>query len=161
MARIPTTEFCPQCAEETPAEVLAKSGRVQRRLFQDLDTGKFECEKGHVVELDLPVESPAAPATETGLTGDVRPPVVSQDDADRLAPAQQSAVAVDEMPQSAQSQIVPGSSRIRQGGSMEMTLVVPEQYVGPLQSYCDGIGKTVEEFVNEVVENGFSNGWFL
>jgi hypothetical protein len=50
---------------------------------------------------------------------------------------------------------------MRQGGALELTLLVPEQYVGPLQSYCQGIGKTVEEFINEVVANGFENGWFV
>jgi hypothetical protein len=152
MAKIPTTEFCPQCEAETPKDVLAKSGRVQTRVYQDLDSGLYECAKGHKVDLGPLAESLMPPAPVEAPPE--RTPAATQ-------PAHETSVAVEEPPQTYQPQIVPGSSKMRQGGSMEMTLIVPEQYVGPLESYCQGIGKTVEEFVNEVIQNGFENGWFV
>jgi hypothetical protein len=163
MAKIPTTEFCPQCAAETPEAVMAKSGRAQTRVYQDLDTGTYECAKGHTVDLEpLEASMPEAEVTHFHSDNDVsRAPIASQDDTERVQEAQQGAVAVEEMPQHSQSQIVPGSTMIRQGGAMEMVLRIPEQYVGSLKSYCDGIGKTVEEYVNEVIANGFENGWFV
>lgn len=161
MAKIPTTEFCPQCANETPEDILKRSGRIQNRVYQDLDTGKYECVVGHTVDLNGP-EPAVEEVTHFHPDNDTsRAPIASADDTERLASASQTSVAVEEMPQSSQSQVIPGSAVMKQGGSMEMVLVIPEQYVGALQSYCDGIGKTVEEFVNEVVANGFENGWFV
>lgn len=160
--RIPTTEFCEICAQETPQAQLAKAGRARVRVFQDLDNGEYSCERGHrviietnepgvVIEREIPgplvVEKPLAHVRLDGVTA----PESAQD----------TAVAVAEEPQAYQAQIVPGSSRMRQGGALELTLLVPEQYVGPLQSYCQGTGKSVEQFINEVVANGFENGWFV
>lgn len=158
--RIPTTETCAQCAAETPQAVLAKSGRAQVKVFQDLDSGKYLCANGHEIDFGSPVTE-----VEVELPGPlvVEKPLAHVRLENVTVPerAQDTAVAVAEEPQAYQAQIVPGSSRMRQGGALELTLLVPEQYVGPLQSYCQGIGKTVEEFINEVVANGFENGWFV
>jgi hypothetical protein len=135
-----------------------------------LDDGSYTCERGHKVIIESGVLEPQevklspreAQLLEKGLE-DVKAGRTQSLEEVRagLAPAQDTAVAVAEEPQAYQAQIVPGSSRMRQGGALELTLLVPEQYVGPLRSYCQGIGKTVEEFVNEVVANGFENGWFV
>lgn len=162
MAKIPTTEFCPQCANETPENILKRAGRIQTRVYQDLDTGKYECAMGHTVDLGQPDIAPVVtvdPGTVRFEESSSKLPVTAG--ASAVLDDGQSSIAVEEMPQSGQAQIVPGSSVIKQGGSMEMVLLIPEQYVGALQSYCDGIGKSVEEFVNEVVANGFENGWFV
>jgi hypothetical protein len=157
MARIPTTEFCPQCEAETPPDVLKKSGRVRTRVFQDLDSGAYECAKGHSVDL-----GPVMPAMdEEAVPFHEPPPVVSRDAERASQPAPQTAVMVEEEPQSSQAQILPGSMVRRQGGSIEMVLKVPEQYAEPLLEYCRGIGKDPETYVNEVIENAFDNGWFL
>jgi hypothetical protein len=152
MAKIPTTEHCEQCANETPKEILAKSGRARVRVFQDLDDGTFTCERGHKVDLGPLAENSMPPAPTPDPPE--RKPAAAQ-------PVRETAVAVEEEPQSYQAQVIPGSSRLRQGGALEVTLLVPEQYVGPLTEYCAGIGKTVEEHINEVVSSGFENGWFV
>jgi hypothetical protein len=166
MAKIPTTEFCPQCAAETPEAVMAKSGRVQTRVYQDLDTGKYECAKGHTVDLE-PNERGEVPIQEdvTHFHPDndtLRAPIASQDDTERVQEAQQGAVAVEEMPQQAfQAQVVPGSSRSLQGGALEVRMIIPEQFVKPLESFCEGSGKSVEEYLNEIWVQAWDNGWFL
>jgi hypothetical protein len=143
--------MCPTCEAETPEDILKRAGRIRNRLYQDLDTGKFECDKGHVVDL-----SPNEVTMQPAPTPDPpeRKPAATQ-------PARETAVAVEEEPQSYQAQVIPGSSRLRQGGALEMTLLIPEQYVGGLTEYCAGIGKSVEEHINEVVSAGFEHGWFI
>lgn len=160
MAKIPTTEMCPQCAKETPEMEVRKSGRRQIRLYQDLDTQKFECAVGHVVDLAI-AEDPAAPAESEAQEATLTPSPAA---APAREPENDTTVAVAEPPElreNLQSQIVPGSTVVHRDGALEMRLLIPEQYVGPLQGYCEGIGKSVEEFVNEVVANGFENGWFV
>ena len=98
MARIPTTEFCPQCETETPKDVLAKAGRVQTRVFQDLDTGKYECAKGHKVDLGpvMPVEEEVTHFHPDN--NPLRTPIASQetrrqDPSPRIAPRISNAIA--------------------------------------------------------------------
>ena len=148
--RVPTTEHCEICANETPKEIIAKSGRARVRVFQDLDSGSYVCERGHEVDL-----SPAMPEVAEGLSERRPTPPAAQ----QPMPAKESSVAVAELP--SRAEIVPGSGEIQRDGTLAVKLIVPEQYVGPLQSYCEGIGKSVEEFINEVVAGGFENGWFL
>ena len=153
MAKIPTTEMCPTCAKDTSLAELARGGRRQVRVFQDLDTGKLECEQGHEVQLE-PADT--QPAQNDGYQDLKRAPAPAA-----VASAKQPAQTAVAVAEREQVQIAAGSGRILQDGRLEVTLVVPEQYVGPLTSYCDGINKTVEEYLNEVISNAFDNGWVI
>jgi hypothetical protein len=163
MARIPTTEFCPTCEAETPKDVLAKAGRVQTRVFQDLDTGKYECAKGHAVDLgpamEVEVEIPGPLVVEHPLANArLENVTVFQEESQE---SNKTAVAVEDLPQRNQAQIVPGSLVRRKGGEIEMRLIVPEQFSEPLLEYCRGLGQEPEEYVNQVISTAFENGWFL
>jgi hypothetical protein len=146
------------CADQTPPEVFAKSGRVQIRVYQNLDDGTYECAAGHKVEIgEYGAVAPAVSLPPVEL--EPITPQPGDDSALAASPASpQAAVAVEEH---AQAYIAPGSTKMQQGGSMEIKLVIPEHYVGPLCAYCEGMGQTVEEYMSQTINSGFENGWFL
>jgi hypothetical protein len=149
------------CADQTPPEVFAKSGRAQIRVYQNLDDGTYECAAGHKVEIgEYGAVAPAVSLPPVELE-----PVTPQPGADSALAAspssQQAAVAVEESPQAYQAHIVPGSIKMHQGGAMEIRLMIPEQFVGPLCAYCEGMGQTVEEYMSQVIAQGFENNWFM
>ena len=162
MARISTTEFCPECEKNPPSEVLAKSGRAMVRVFQDLDTGKFECAKGHEVVFDAQAIDPIQPlvtAVDQSVTDAFVRDTAPASSAIEM-PEMESAVAVEEMPP-AQAAVAPGSARMRPDHRLEVALSIPEQFVEPLKEFCQANGRTVEEYLAEFMDSAFQNGWIL
>lgn len=158
--KIPTTEYCSICENETPKEVLAKSGRARVRVFQDLDNGEYSCERGHrviietnepgvVIEREIPgplvVEKPLAHVHLDGVTAP--------------EPAQDTAVAVAEEPQ--KPFVLSGSARIREDHRLVVELSLPEQFAASLTEFCNGAGRTVEEYLSEFMDSACQNGWLF
>ena len=169
MARIPTTENCAVCANETPEKELVRSGRRQIRVFQNLDDNSYECERGHKVTFEsseppqptvavsqTPERKPAETADRGPFANTTPPPKERETTA---FPSQEGSVAVAEEPQSVL--VVPGSAKIRPDHRLSVELLVPEQFASPLQEFCNGLGKTTEEYLSEFMSQAFENGWIL
>jgi hypothetical protein len=64
-------------------------------------------------------------------------------------------------PEQPKVQHVPDSARLMPGGTLAVTILVPDQYVSFVQSISQEHGKTVEEYLNEVISFAFENRWFF
>lgn len=166
--RIPTTEFCVECEATTPKDRLAKTGRDRVRVYQDLDTGEYSCEHGHKVTIESGVLEPQevklspreAQLLAKGLE-DVKAGRTQSLEEVRagLQPAQDTAVAVAEEPQ--KPFVLPGSARIREDHRLVVELSLPEQFAASLTEFCNGAGRTVEEYLSEFMDNACQNGWLF